>query len=1062
MATCRTCGRPIAAEALDGFCAACMWGAFIDEEGSSAPGFQLRIRGHKVAGEIARGGMGIVYRARQLTPPRDVALKMLLPHQLASAGMAERFRQEARALADLEHPNILPVYQLGEHDGIPFFTMKLATGGTLAQRKGQLRGQWRAIAELVATLAEAVQFAHERGVLHRDLKPGNVLFDEPGRAYVSDFGLAKLLGNDTELTRSIEFLGTPHYVAPEVAARSAKDATTASDIYSLGAILYELLAGHPPFEAEGVPALLKKIVEEAPLLPSKAQSKTQNPKSRSQIVPRDLDVICLKCLAKEPARRYASARELADDLRRWMEGRTILARPATRLERVHSWARRNPALAAMSGTLALILVAAVIWEARSNRQLQQTLSGSLLRQAQLERSSGHAGQRFETLALVSRAAAQFRASGSSLSLSNKVSLRSEIAAALALPDLRATTRWRVHVPHLESEFDFTADLDRYAATTADGGFLVASTRDQNPIHHVAGSTNNPAIKLRLHPNGLWAAARFRDGHSELHALTSTNQPVRHWRGVPNTGALFEFAPAGDLFAVVVPVSREQRLAEIIDLKNGATNAQVPPAAATTLAFDPTGTHLALAGSELAVWRLSDTNKLWSAPLTHEASALAWLPNGSRLAIALDRRRPTVRETLLKNCPVLIFNAASGRQESVFDEFNSRVARLAFHPKNGWLAAATWDDGLICIGTEWDSGRLFSEGAHRVLKFSSDGARLGCAPTREALGLLDVATPSAFRAWQTGARTEEAFTMAVSHDGKWIVTASATTVHLWDALARAEIDSRSLPTKSFWVEVLFGPANGCVYYSAASFGVRRVALTNSTDGRLRFGGEQNIGGPNGFMAVGFSDDRRSLVVGEHHGRGSPGADGPTVWLWPDADPTRARKLAEDFPLLGYRVIPRSRWAVTTALVQPDVWIWNFETGERLRSLGLTGRASSEATANGRWLVARTRDEFGAWEVGTWKRLSHWPARPDEASMNLFSSPDSRLVATHNPGGRFVLRELPSGAEVILLTPPHTISVQYHQFSPDSARLLFMGNNGQMFDWDIGEIRRELSKLELDWQ
>jgi WD40 repeat protein len=329
-------------------------------------------------------------------------------------------------------------------------------------------------------------------------------------------------------------------------------------------------------------------------------------------------------------------------------------------------------------------------------------------------------------------------------------------------------------------------------------------------------------------------------------------------------------------------------------------------------------------------------------------------------------------------------------------------------------------------------------------------------------LFDVAAPSALHRWQSETRPEEALTMAVSADGNWLATASATTVHLWNTVTRRQIDSRPLPQKAGWVEVLFGPSNRCVYYSAAVLGVRRLALTNSPTRELRFEDEEVVGEASSFMTVGFSHDRRSLLVTENRERSDSRTAGPTVWLWPEADPKRARKLAGDFPLLGYRVVPHSRWAVTTALVQPDAWIWDFETGERLRSLGLEGRASSEATANGRWLVARTRDEFGVWEVGTWKRLARWPARPDEASMNLFSSPDSRLIATHNPSGRFVLRELPRGEEIILLPPPYPISVQDHAFSPDGTRLFFLSNNGHMFDWDLSEIRRELAKLKLDWQ
>ena len=1012
------------------------------EQGSGA---SMDIPGYRVRGEIARGGMGIVYRALQEEPRRELALKMLLPHQVSSPGMLERFRLEARAIAALEHPAILPVHHVGEHNGLPYFTMKLASGGSLAQRKGEFAGDWRRIAELVAKLADAVQFAHERGVLHRDLKPGNVLFDEAGRPYVSDFGLARLTDTASDLTRSVDLLGTPHYVAPEVAARSAKQATTASDIYSLGAILYELLAGHPPFQAEGVPALLKKIAEEEPrpignsLLVSDLKS----------MAPRDLEIICRKCLAKEPGRRYATAKELAQDLRRWMEGRTILARPATTLERVYSWARRNPALATMSALLAAVLVVAVVWQAHSNRQLQHALAESLLRQAQLERSSGRAGQRFGTLELISRAAKQ-------LPGPDVVSLRSEVAAALALGDLRSTGRWRVAVGHLQNELDFTGDLDRYVAPTPGGGFVIASTGDRKTIHEVPGVTNNPAIKLRIHPKGMWAAARFRDGHAELHSLAATNQAPRRWPGVPNTSVLFEFARSGELFAVVTATRRDGRFAEIIDLNTGLVNARVPAANATTVLFDPKGKYLAVAGSELSVWRVADTNKLWSTPLGHEASALAWSLSADRLAIALERRRPVREENLLKANPVILFDAMTGREVSTFGQFNSRVACMAFHPTREWLAVATWDDGLVFGSPEWDNARFTVESAHRVLSFSLDGRFLAYAPTREELGIMEVAMPSAFRAWQSDRGTEEAFRLVASEDGKWAVTTSATMAHLWDTIAGVKVDSRALPEKAIWVEAFFGPENQDVYVSAASFGVWHWRLTNGPDGRLRFGDARLTGENRGFMALRFANDGRSLVVGEHRGDG-----GPTMWLWPDADPQRARKLAGNFPMTGYGVVPHTRWAVTTAIAQPDVWIWDFETGERLRNLGLKGRASSEPLANGRWLVARNRDEFGVWETGTWKRVAQWPARPDEASMTIYSSPDSRLLATYNASGRFVLRELPGGKELILLTPPQSIPVQNFQFSADSTRLLFMSNNGQMFDWDLREIRHELAKLELDW-
>jgi eukaryotic-like serine/threonine-protein kinase len=399
----------------------------------------MRVPGYDLLEEVARGGMGIVYRARQHDPEREVALKMLLPHQAGSAELAARFRLEARTLADLEHPAILPVYQSGEHDGMPFFTMKLATGGTLAQRKQGLVGNWRAIATLMATIAEAVQFAHEHGVLHRDLKPGNILFDERERVYVSDFGLAKLVTANSGLTRSVEFLGTPHYVAPEVAASSARGATTASDVYSLGAVLYELIAGRPPFEAEGVPALLRKIENETASFQAACSA------------PRDLAVICLKCLAKEPSRRYASARDMADDLHRWIGGRNILARPATPAERFTSWVRRNPALATTLGVLVAVMLGALVLQAVAYRRTQNALADALLAEAKAVRQSGRAGQRLKALSTVERAA----------KIRRDVAARNEMASALLHLDVRPLQNLPAYFANAGSTFDFLPDFTRY-------------------------------------------------------------------------------------------------------------------------------------------------------------------------------------------------------------------------------------------------------------------------------------------------------------------------------------------------------------------------------------------------------------------------------------------------------------------------------------------------------------------------------------------------------------------------------------------------------------------------
>ena len=1089
---CKTCGRPLAEDGLGGLCASCMmklvmpegnWGHQPSIMQHQSP--LLTIPGYEIHKEIARGGMGIVYRARQLEPEREVALKMLLPHQVASPGMRERFRLEARAIAALEHPAILPVHHVGEHNGLPFFTMKLATGGTLAQRKEHFTGKWRGIAELVASLADAVQFAHERGVLHRDLKPGNVLFDEASRAYVSDFGLAKLVGTDSDLTRSVELLGTPHYVAPEIAAHSAKEATTASDIYSLGAIFYELLAGRPPFDAEGVPALLKKIVEEEPVSPSRLErglqpastaSITTGETSRAAVVPsakrpegrapmpRDLEVICLKCLAKKPERRYATARELAQDLRRWLAGRTIFARPATPFERVHAWMRRNPALAAMSAVLILVLVVAVIGEARSNRQLQHALSDSLRRQAQLERSSGRIGQRFDTLKLIARAVDHLQKSGSSLSPSNLVSLRSEAAAALALPDARPLARWPVHISHYENAFDFTANLERYVTAAPDGGFIVFSTLGHRPLYHVSGETNNPALTLRLSPDGEWLAVRFQDGHAEMHSIAS-KQPPRRWLGDRRVAAIFTFADSR--FAVTASSLGRPRLVEVIDPGSGVTLAELPAGRATHMAFNGAATHLALAGKELTVWRVADTNQLWTTALTQDATAIAWLGDEQQMAVAIHRESATAANPR-EDGPVLLFDAVTGRQKAVLAEFASPPAQFAFSSASRSLVASTWDEQLMWASVGTKEFRLPLPGAHRALRFAPDGRRLGYAPSRDELGVAELITPTVWHEWQmTSPPAEPCFAMDVSADGEWVVTSTVEGLHLWDAKQRKEVASHPVPAKPWWMPAFFGPNDAFVYYSSANFGVRRVELlrTNTPNGqtRLQFGAAQQLGVPRDNVAIGLASDGRSLIVGEHHRQRSNDRIPPTVWLWPDGNPSTAHKLAEGFPLVGYRTIAGSPWAVTTDRVTPDVWIWNFETSKQIRSLGIPVQVNSEPTANGRWIATRTSKEFCVWETGTWRAISRWPARPDEQDNgSIISSKDSRLLATNTADGSLVLRELPTGTDLIQLIPPHSLAAREWLFSPDGKRLIIVLRNGQVVDWDLAELRRELAKLKLDWQ
>ena len=310
-----------------------------------------RLGNYEILEQIGCGGMGVIYRARQRHSRRIVAVKRVLSYRADSQGALQRFRQEAQAVASLDHPNILPIYEVSEsEDGLPFFSMKLAEKGSLHESAASLRNQPRKCVELMAKVARAVEYAHSRGVLHRDIKPGNILLNDRGEPLVSDFGLAKLLDGNNDLTRSLTTFGTAGFIAPEQADGAAADVTPAADVYSLGAVLFNVLAGRPPFLGSNPVSVIRQA------------SETQAPKLRSlePSLDRDLETICARCLERDPKARYQSAGDLAADLEHWLDGRPIVARPVSPLARIWRWSQRNPKLVG-AATAGLLLGAAVVW-----------------------------------------------------------------------------------------------------------------------------------------------------------------------------------------------------------------------------------------------------------------------------------------------------------------------------------------------------------------------------------------------------------------------------------------------------------------------------------------------------------------------------------------------------------------------------------------------------------------------------------------------------------------------------------------------------------------------------
>jgi WD40 repeat protein len=658
----------------------------------------------ELLGELGRGAMGVVYKAHQKGPNRLVALKMLLRGSGASPQQLERFRGEAKALGALDHPNIVSVYEVGEHQGQPFFAMELVEGGNLAERLAGRPQPPRAAAALLEVLARAVQAAHEKGVIHRDLKPSNVLLVEgpptsldKSTPKISDFGLARKLGEGAQTQDGI-LLGTPLYMAPEQAAGKGNEAGAAADVWALGAILYECLTGGPPFRAATEFDLLQAILVDDPLPVRRLQPK----------VPRDLETICLHCLHKEPGKRYASAQALADDLRRFLEDRPIKARPVRPWVRAWKWAKRHPARAGLAGALALlaaVLVAvavAAILRARADKE-----------EARRDRYLRH-------IALADRS---LRASQPDLA---------ESFLEQCPEDLRA---WEWHYLKRLCRLEVVA-LEghkarvRALAYSADGRRVVTASEDGTARIWDTG-TGKVLRVLRGHRQEVTSAC-FLDEKGLQVATAGDDQVVRRWDTTTETelpplgkGSLVASSPAKGMLAAV---GREGPL--VVWKRDGKgwqrwrtfEQRTIP----LSLALSANGKYVATGGHEnrLAdLWRLEDRKKL----KLEKPGPLIPARNGWALAFSPDE------ELLVAGGmqPVL-WQVSSGKLVRSFPGMGSQnCSSLAFSPKlegGRRLLAATFRDGLVRV---WDveSGAIVrAPGRHggtaRGAQFSPDGEYLG--------------------------------------------------------------------------------------------------------------------------------------------------------------------------------------------------------------------------------------------------------------------------------------------------------------------------------------------------